>query len=219
LNKHCLLSVTGHAYGIEGILMAEDKIPYRSKIVKYGLEEKVVKMRQNGMSYEDITDAINKSGALPDGEEISIYSVQRFFKHVPEINKALVKQDKRRLLKVVNNHIDIIQETQQLYNKTKSILAQMEEQAQEDEDGGINPYHYKAILSEMRESLKLMMELQKEIADAETVKQFMQIVIDTVQEVAPSALPVLLERLKIKKGSAYFTNNNVAAQDWQGNDD
>lgn len=177
----------------------------QSKIVKYRLEEDCVNLRMSGMSYQQIADELNASGKVPDNDPIDKYVVMRFLEKLPEINKQLVREDKRRLLQVVNNNLDIIHEISSLFNKTKSLLELMEDEAYE-KGKHVNPYQYKAVASEMRELLKQMTEIQKEINDYNNIRKFMEIVLTTLREEVPDKLPIIVEKLKLARSTQWFAD-------------
>ncbi|GEA16743.1 hypothetical protein E308F_29890 [Moorella sp. E308F] len=190
--------------------MSDDKITVvsptnKSKIVKYKLEEDCVNLRKSGLSYQEIAEELNASGKVPEDDPIDEYVVMRFLKKIPQVTKQLVKEDKKRLLQVVNTNFDILHEINTLFGKTKSLLENMEADAY-DKGKLINPYQFKAIVSEMREMLRQMMEIQKEMNDYENVRMFMEIVLETLQKEAPDKLPIIVEKLKMAKGTQWFAN-------------
>jgi len=70
----------------------------------------------------------------------------------------------------------------------------------------IDPYRFKAVASEMRELLKQMVEIQKEINDYNNVRKFMEIVMSVLQKEVPDKIPIIIEELKIAKGTQWFAN-------------
>ena len=190
--------------------MSKEIVPFasstlKSKIEKYGLEDMVIRLRnENGMTYEEIATALNNSGKVPMDDEINLWVVERYLKKIPQIQKNLMQQDKRRLLKVMNNQVDIIGETTSLYNRTKGLLLNMEQEAT-DKDLLVSSKAYKAMCSEMRALLKQMTDIQKEVNDFDNVKKFMEIVLETVQECAPESMPMILDKLRIKQNSVWTT--------------
>lgn len=174
-----------------------------SKIVKYKLEQDVVNLRQAGLSYQKIADELNASGKIPKGDSIDKDVVRRFINNVPEINKELIKRNKKRMEAVVDNNIDIISEMSSLYNKTKLLLENMEIDAFQ-KNKVIDPYRFKAISSEMREMLKQMMDIQKELQDYTNTRKFMEIVMQTIKEISPEAIPLIVNRLKAAKETRWF---------------
>src|SRR5690606_18818033 len=131
-------------------------------------------------------------------------TVSNFFKALPEVQREIVKRNKKQMIKVVNNNLDIIHEIQQLFARTKRMLEEMELRA-EDNDTIVSPYKFKAISSELRETLKLLMEVNKEINDLNNIKQFMAIVIEVIKEEAPQSIPIIIERLKLAKGTGWLS--------------
>jgi hypothetical protein len=177
----------------------------QSKIVKYKLEDDCVNLRRSGFSYQEIADELNNSGKVPAEDKIDKYVIARFLEKIPEITKALVQEDKRRLLEVVNTNFDVFYEINSLFSKTKMLLEFMEEDAAE-KNKLIDPYRFKAVASEMREMLRQMTEIQKEVNDYNNVRKFMEIVLQVLQEEAPEKIPTIAERLKVAKGTQWFAD-------------
>lgn len=176
----------------------------KSKVVRYQVEDDVVNLRKSGLSYQQIADELNASGKVPVDDPLDKYVVMRFLEKLPAIQQEIVKGDKRRLLNVVNNNMDIIYEVTSLFGKTKCLLEAMEEDAFE-RGKLLNPYQFKALTSEMRELLKQMTDIQREINDYDNVKKFMQIVLETLKEEAPDKLPIIVEKLRGAKGTQWFS--------------
>lgn len=174
-----------------------------SKIVLYDLEQDTVNLRQAGLSYQRIADELNASGKVPEDDQINAAIVKRFLDHIPGVNRELVKRDKRKMLAVVNNNMDIISEMTTLYGKTANLLEAMEEKANK-EGSIIDPHKFKALSSEMRELLKMMIDIQKELNDYENTKKFMEIVMETVAEECPQSIPIIIERLKMSRETKWI---------------
>lgn len=177
----------------------------KSKIVKYKIEEDVVMLRQSGMSYQQIADELNSSEKVPLDDQLDKYVIMRFLEKLPQIQQQLVREDKKRLVSVVNANMDIVHEIADLYGKTKSLLSMMEDDA--IEKGRIlDPYRFKAVASEMRELLKQMTDIQKEINDYDNIRKFMEIVLDTLKDEAPESIPIIAQKLKMTKGTNWFAD-------------
>lgn len=176
-----------------------------SKIVKYKLEEDCVNLRKQGFSYQAIADELNSSGKVPDNDSIDKFVISRFLEKMPEVTRALIKEDKGRLMKVVNTSFDVYYEINSLFGKTKAMLEFMEEEAA-SKGKLTNPYKYKAIVSEMREMLKQMTEIQKEVNDYNNVRKFMEIVLGVLQTECPEKLPIIIERLKVVRDTKWFAD-------------
>ena len=167
----------------------------KSKIVKYKLEEDVVMLRQSGMSYQQIADELNAGDKVPADDPLDKYVIMRFLEKLPQIQQQLVKEDKRRLVSVVNANMDIVHEITDLYGKTKMLLSMMEEDAM-DRGRSMDPYRFKAVASEMRELLKQMTDIQKEINDYDNIRKFMEIVLETLKQEAPELYEEVKELVK-----------------------
>lgn len=174
-----------------------------SKIVKYGLVEKAIELREKGLSYQKIADELNRE--LPEDDKVDLFAVKRFFDKLPELKKEIVQQDQTLLIRAVNKELDLIEEINELYFKAKSVLETMEQEAQA-KGRNVDPYRFKAVASEMRELLKQMVEIQKEINDYNNVRKFMEIVMSVLQKEVPDKIPIIIEELKIAKGTQWFAN-------------
>ncbi len=178
----------------------------RSKIVKYKLEEDAVNLRLAGLSFVQIAEELNASGKIPEGDSVSSETVKLFLTKLPQVTKALVRENESRLVNVVNSNLDILHEVSALFQRTKILLDEMEERAKSrGENAHTNPYQYKAVASELRETLKLMMDISKDMSDYDNVKKFMQIILGVLREEAPQAIPSIIERLKLAKGTNWFS--------------
>lgn len=177
-----------------------------STIAKYGVEKEVFTLRQAGFTYPQIAEEINASGKLPEGVEINQNMVFKFLKNFREGEtiKEIVARSSKNVVKCVGRQIDIIDEYNNLYLKAKDILEEVEADANK-KGKPLSPYHYKALVSEMRELLKTMIDIQKEISDHDNVKRFMEIIISTVKAEAPEALPVIALKLKEVRETQWFS--------------
>jgi len=188
------------------IMSKKEIVPKKqSKIVKYKLEEDCINLRKAGLSFSEIAEELNNSGKVPPDDPIDKYVVGRFLEKVPEISRQLIQENRHRLLEVVNNNFDILEETNRLFAKSKILLEFMEEEAAE-RGKLVDPYRWKAVVSEMREMLKQMTEIQKEMNDYENVRKFMEIVLQVLQEEVPDKIPIIAERLKLAKGTHWFSS-------------
>lgn len=178
----------------------------QSKIVKYKIEQDVVTLRSEGMSYQDIADELNASGRVPADDPLDKYVVMRFLEKMPEITRKIVQEDKQRLVEIVQTNMDIVSETAGLYQRAKNIMEAMEVRAANSEYGYVDPYRFKAVASEMRELLKSMTEIQREISDAENVRKFMEIVMDVLKQECPDKIPIIADKLRVMKGTQWFSD-------------
>ncbi|GEN36578.1 hypothetical protein [Aneurinibacillus danicus] len=172
------------------------------KIELWGLEKDVIELRKMGLSYQQIVDELYRRGAVPEGEKLDKYVIKRFLDKVPEL-KTIVRGSKKRIVQAVSAELDIIYEVSLFAAKCRNLLELLEEEALENSTLP-NPGHFKALSSEMREWLKMMKEIQKEIADYNNVRTFMKIVLETVKKEAPQALPSILRQMQEMKSSAWF---------------
>jgi hypothetical protein len=190
---------------LKGGQFMEPMYSTRNKIVRYKLEEDTVLLKRSGLTHQQIADELNMSGKIPNNDLVTRDDVDRFMKRVPAVQKALVKESKARLVEVVNTNFDIIHELSSLFSRTKNLLDAMEEKA-EQSGKLVGAMSFKAISSEMREMLRHMTDIQKEINDYENIRKFMEIVLQVLQEECPAQIPKIAERLRIMKGTQWFAN-------------
>lgn len=177
-----------------------------SKIVKYQLEEDCAYLHKLGLNNQQIADELNSSGKVPPDDKITPFVVMTFLNKVlPEVSKQLVKKSEERILQVVNTNFDVIQEVNLLYARTKNLLDDLEQQARE-KNKPINPYHYKAVVSEMREMLNTMLDIQKEVNDYQNIRKFMEIVLEVLSEEVPDKIPIIVEKLRLSRGTTWFAS-------------
>lgn len=174
-----------------------------SKIVKYNLEQDTINLRQAGLSYQRIADELNATGKVPEDDPINAEIVKRFLDRVPSVSREMIKRDEKKMLAVVNSTINIITEMTNLYERTKNLLEELEEKSSQL-GKPVDPYRFKALSSEMREMLKMMIDIQKELNDYENIKEFIATVIETVYEVAPEAMPIIIERLRLSQRTKWI---------------
>lgn len=174
-----------------------------STVIKYQLEQDAINLREAGLSYQKIADELNASGKIPIDDPVNADIVRRFLDNLPNLKREMMKRDTNRMLNVVDNSIDIISEMTTLYGKAKNILDALEQRAL-DNDRVLDPYRFKALSSEMREMLKQMTDMQKDLHDHNNTRIFMETVMEILQEISPEAIPILVEKLKSNKTSHIF---------------
>jgi F0F1-type ATP synthase delta subunit len=176
-----------------------------SKIVKYKVEEDVINMRRAGLTYEQIAEDLNASGKIPPNDRITIDNVSTFLDKIPEVKRSLSRNSQKRIIKALNQSFDIIYEVNNLFEKTKNLLDQMEQDA-EMKGKFVNPYQFKAVSSEMRELLAQMIEIQKEINDYKNIQRFMEVILETLYQEVPDKIPIIIEKLKEIKETKWFSD-------------
>ena len=137
-----------------------------SKIEKHGLADKVIELRNNDKTYNEIADIVMKE----DKVKLSDMAVKRFLdKHeekVDEIAVEVIKEDKRRVMKSVNHSYDIIQSQLEMSNQVLEKL-----NAIQDIDGLIN---------KVTESAMFLMEHGMEISSFEFAEQIANQISDNI---------------------------------------
>lgn len=95
-----------------------------NKILRLGLQNRVVELKTQGKSYHEIAKIISKEA----GTDISYGAVFRHFKDYKDSRNALIKHETKRLKVMVDKQINVIDELIDLKNKLSGYLdKQLEE--------------------------------------------------------------------------------------------
>jgi len=194
-----------------------------SKIEKHGLQDKVIKLRNNGKTYNEIASIVKKEDKI----KISDMAVKRFLdKHgelVDEKAVEVIKEDKRRVAKSLNytynviqsqldvsckvlNKLELIEDTDHLIDKiTESATALMkhgmkvsppafaEQIAQQISD---NILDFTRLTKEVRENNKFLADLQSKIYDFSLLQEFVILFIDKFKREDPDTTLKVLKEIK-----------------------
>ncbi|MEW8956689.1 hypothetical protein [Clostridium sp.] len=193
-----------------------------TKIEKHGLQDKVIKLRNNGKTYNDIVITLKEE----DNFKISEMAVKRFLdKHeekVDDMAVEVIKEDKRRVMKSVNHTYDIIQTQLDVSNRVlnkldgiESISEIVEEVSQTAvrlmRDMGVritpeefayniekgisqNIKDYTMLTREVRENNKFLADLKSKIYDFQLIQEFISIFVDEFDKHDPvTTRKVLME--------------------------
>lgn len=174
-----------------------------SKVTQYGLQEDVIRLRQEGYTLQGIADELNNSGKVPEDDRINKHVVLRYLNSIPITKQQMFYIDKDQFLKTESFSFDIIGEVAELFVKTKNMMAYMEDDCNE-KNIPMNPSHFKALVSEMRGLLDQLGGLQKEVHDYNNVRKFMEIILTILEEEAPEKIPAIADRLKMTQGTQWF---------------
>lgn len=195
----------------------------RTKIEKHGLADKVIKLRNNGKTYNDIVITLKEE----DDFEISNMAVKRFLdKHEEKVNEMaveVIREDKRRVMKSVNHSYDIIQSQLKMSNQVLEKL-----NAIQDIDGLINKVtesvmflmehgmeissfefaeqianqisdnilDFTRLTKEVRENNKFLAELQTKIYDFSLLQEFVALFIDKFKREDPELTLKILKEIR-----------------------
>lgn len=195
----------------------------RTKIEKHGLADKVIKLRNNGKTYNDIVITLKEE----DDFEISNMAVKRFLdKHEEKVNEMaveVIREDKRRVMKSVNHSYDIIQSqldvSQRVLNKLdgiESISETVEKVSQTaikimmDMGVKISPEEfayniekaisqnikdYTMLTREVRENNKFLADLQTKIYDFQLIQEFISIFVSEFDKYDPVTTQKVLREI------------------------
>lgn len=181
-----------------------------SKIEQYGLQDKILKLRNNDKTYNEIVDIVTKE----DDVKLSAMAIKRWLdKHEERVDEKaveVIKEDKRRVAKSINQTYDIIQTqldvSQRVLNKldgmesisevvkdvSESAITLMkklgvkitpEEFAYNIEKNiSRNIKDYTMLTREVRENNKFLSELKEKIYDFQLIQEFVNIFISEFEK-------------------------------------
>lgn len=174
----------------------------KNKIEQHGLEQVFAELIRQSKTDEEVTRILNHE-YLPPDESVSISTVCRFRNKLPNLKKEVVKQDKRRILKVVNDDMDFVKETKEIYRVAKRMLDEVVEEWDKREELP-DPQQMKYVIDSLMKVMELQRKIQKDFYDFDMVKKVIEIVMMTVQEEAPEAMPTIVEKIRASKASWLF---------------
>lgn len=181
-----------------------------SKIEKYGLVQQAVDLLkvQPKMTYQQIADELNVIGEnIPPDDQISADNVSHFGRAYPEIRREVLLANRAHMRKMVMEGVefDMLGTLKDMAGRFTFLIDAMEEDA--FSKGKLpNATAYKAMTSELRETLKQIETIHKEVYDMEVVRQFLIEVIKTLQEVSPEGLQAFITKMKGKRDSSHIVN-------------
>ncbi|QNR70440.1 hypothetical protein IAQ67_28400 (plasmid) [Paenibacillus peoriae] len=181
----------------------------QSKIEKYDLVEATLNLLKviPKMTYQQICDEINSIGAVPEDDRITVDNLTHFVRAMPDVRKEVMLANKQHMRKVVfdSAEFDMLGHLKEMAARTAFMINTMEEMAF-DEGTIPDPKGYKALSSELRETLKQIEGIHKEIYDMEIVREFLMEVVKTLKDVSPEALPTFVQRMRGKRENSHIVS-------------
>lgn len=185
-----------------------------SKIEQHGLENKILKLRNNDKTFNEIVDIVKEE----DNVKLSAMAVKRWLdKHEDKIDEKaveVIREDKRRVAKSINQTYDIIQTqldvSQRVLNKLDGIesISEVVENVSETavrlmQNMGVkvtpeefaynieksisrNIKDYIMLTREVRENNKFLSELKEKIYDFQLVQEFISMFISEFEKYDPA---------------------------------
>lgn len=181
-----------------------------SKIEQHGLVEHAINLLtvQPRLTYKQIAEELNAIAGIENEEDkITEDNVANFAKTYPEVRKEVMLANRKYLRRVVFESAEF-----DMLGTLRDLAARLSVMIDEYEEDSLNrgktpdPLKYKALTSELRETLKLIMEIHKEIYDMEIVRQFLIEVVKTLKEVSPEALDEFVRKMKGKRDNSLIVN-------------
>lgn len=181
----------------------------QSKIEKYDLISHAINLLTvtPKMSYKQIAEELNSIGDVPEEDAITPQNVASFAKSYPEARKEILLANRQHMRKLLfeSAEFDMLGLLKDMAARTAFMIDTMEQMALEE--GTIpDAKDYKALSSELREILKQIEGIHKEVYDMEVVREFLIEVVKTLKEVSPEALQVFIAKMKGKRENSMIVN-------------
>lgn len=181
----------------------------QSKIEKYDLMQPALDLLKvvPKLSYQQICDELNTIGNVPSEDLISIDNLTHLVRSMPEIRRDILLANKSQMRKLVfdSAEFDMLAHLKEMASRTAFMLDAMEE-ANLMEGKVMKASDYKALNSELRETLKQIEGIHKEVYQMEVVREFLLEVVRTLKEVSPEALSVFIQRMKGKRENSHIVS-------------
>ncbi|WP_333637794.1 hypothetical protein [Tissierella praeacuta] len=194
-----------------------------SKIEQYGLEDKILKLRNNDKTFNEIVDIVKEE----DNVNLSAMAVKRWLdKHEDKIDEKaveVIREDKRRVAKSINQTYDIIQTQLDISNRVlnkldgiddiESIIIKAAKDAFDYTEfigHGItlgqfadsigkrisdNIKDYTMLTREVRENNKFLAELKSKIYDFQLIQEFISIFVSEFEKYDPVTTDKVLKEI------------------------
>lgn len=181
----------------------------QSKIEKYDLISHAINLLTvtPKMSYKQIAEELNSIGDVPEEDAITPQNVASFAKSYPEARKEILLANRQHMRKLLfeSAEFDMLGILKDMAARTAFMIDAMEQMALEE--GTIpDAKDYKALSSELREILKQIEGIHKEVYDMEVVREFLIEVVKTLKEVSPEALQTFITKMKGKRENSMIVN-------------
>lgn len=181
----------------------------QSKIDKYGLMGHAINLLTviPKMTYREIAEELNTIGEVPEDDLITADNVSNFAKSYPEVRKEILLANRQHMRKMVleSAEFDMLGALKDMAARTSFMIDSMEQMALEEGELP-DAKDYKALSSELRETLKQIENIHKEVYDMDVVREFLIEVVKTLKEVSPEALSAFITKMKGKRENNYIVS-------------
>lgn len=181
----------------------------QSKLEKYGLVEETLNLLKviPKLTYQQICDEINVIGKVSEDDLITVDNLTHFVKSVPEVRREVMLANRNHMRKLVfeSAEFDMLGHLKDMAARTAFMIESIEE-ANLMEGKVMKPSDFKALNSELRETLKQIEGIHKEIYQMEVVREFLLEVVKTLKDVSPEALALFIQRMKGKRENSHIVS-------------
>jgi hypothetical protein len=174
------------------------------KIEGLGIHDDIMDLHNAGLKPVDITFTINSLIKVPYSNAVSEKEVKAFLIIVKKSVPAAINVNTDFLARQVDNQFSMLDEVHDTYNRTKKMLNLLERKTIQNDK--LDALAWKAIVSELREFLCLIKDINDDMAAHENMKKFMSIVVEVLMEECPDKLPIIAERLRVSSSTQWFSD-------------
>lgn len=182
-----------------------------NRIIHHGLEEQatLLLVATPKLSLEQVAQQLNAIAGLDDDSEDKITKkvVYNFQRNNQDARREVLLADRDRRRKAVMEGVEF--DMLKILKDTAARLTFMMDTYEQEalENGTIpDPKAYKALTSELRETLKQIEAIHAKVYDMEVVRAFLDDVIKTLKDVSPDALAEFVERMKLKRDNDHVVS-------------
>lgn len=181
----------------------------QSKIEKYDLVGHAISLLTvtPKMTYKAVAEELNAIGDVPQDDLVSVQNVSDFANNYPEVRREVLLANRQHMRKKImeSAEFDMLGTLKDMAGRLTFMIDAMEQFAL-DEGTIPDPKGYKALSSELRETLKQIEGIHKEVYDMEVVREFLVEVIKTLKEVSPESLPAFIQKMKGKRENGHIVS-------------
>jgi hypothetical protein len=181
----------------------------QSKIEKYNLLEDTLNLLKviPKLTYQQICDEVNVIGSVPPEDFITVDNLTHFIRSMPEVRREVLLANKSHMRKLVfdSAEFDMLSHLKDMAARTAFMMDTMEELSLQE--GKVpKASDYKALNSEMRETLKQIEGIHKEVYQMEVVREFLLEVVRTLKDVSPESLAIFIQKMKGKRENSHIVS-------------
>lgn len=159
------------------------------------------------LTYDQVAHELNVMANLTEGRKIDRLAVQAVVYRNQEVRAQLMLQNREHMRKIVleGAEFDMLHTLKDMASRLTFMIDTYEEMCITQGDLP-DPHKYRALNSELRETLKFIESIHKDIYDMNIVREFLVDILQTLKETSPEAFNKFVKKVKLKKESNSIVN-------------